>query len=195
MAIAYLNKLCYNKIVKIPLPKLKAVLLYFCANTDSKFLGKVKLMKLLYFLDFVHVKKYGIPVTFDTYVNLEHGPIPSTIKNLVDDVCEDPDSSVLADAIYCEKPDKVNIHRILPQRDFPAEDKKYFSKSELEVLENVCERFGDKNTKYIEDASHQESPWSTTNLLDRIPYTLAVMDSDCQVSKEEIELLTNLYSD
>lgn len=178
----------------MPLAKLKAVLLYFCANTDPKFLGKVKLMKLFYFLDFVHVKKYGVPVTFDNYVNLEHGPIPSTIKNLVDEVCDDADSSILADTVFCESPDGATINRILPKRKFSEDDKKYFSKSELETLETVCERFGAKNTRYIEDVSHKEAPWRMTRLLESIPYSLAVNDKDCQVSLEEIELLSKVYA-
>ena len=78
---------------------------------------------------------------------------------------------------------------------FSEEDKKYFTKSEIDILENVCDRFGAKNTKYIEDASHNEEPWKMTNLLDRIPYSLAVNDNDCRVSKEEIEFITNLYSE
>jgi uncharacterized phage-associated protein len=180
--------------MKITLPKLKATLLYFCTNTDPKFLGKVKLMKLFYFLDFGHVKKYGSPVTFDTYVNLEHGPIPSTIKNLVDEVCDDIDSSVLADTIYCETSENSKMMRIVPKRKFSKEDTKYFSQTELEILENVCQRFSSSNKKTIEDISHIESPWKLTTLLDCIPYTLAVYDDDCQVSIEEIKLLSEIYS-
>lgn len=180
--------------MKISLPKLKAILLYFCTNTDTTFLGKVKLMKLFYFLDFGHVKKYGTPVTFDTYIKLEHGPIPTTVKNLVDEVCDDINSSILADTIYCERPDGSMMKRILPKRDFSDEDKKYFSQSEIEMLEIVCNRFGSKNTKYIEDASHNEAPWKNTELLDIIPYTLAAEDSDCIASEEEINFLTSVYA-
>src|SRR3989344_3441638 len=136
--------------MKISLPKLKAILLYFGNNTDTKFLGKVKLMKLFYFLDFTHVKKYGSPVNYDTYVNMEHGPIPSTIKNLVDTATEDIDHSVLADTISCEWQELMDggsMCRITPIRNFSKEDEKYFSKSELKVLEQICKRFGDKNTK------------------------------------------------
>ncbi len=181
--------------MKISLPKLKATLLYFCTNTDPTFLGKVKLMKLFYFLDFGHVKKYGTPVTFDTYVNLEHGPIPTTIKNLVDEVCDDINSSTLADTIYCEHPDGERINRILPKRMFTEEDKKYFSQTELELLKITCDRFGSKNTRYIEEISHQEAPWKNTTLLDTIPYTLAVEDKDCQATEEEISFLTKVYAE
>lgn len=176
----------------IVMPKLKAILLYFCTYTDPKFLGKVKLMKLFYFLDFMHVKKYGAPVTYDLYVNLEHGPIPSAIKNLVDTADDDIDNSVLADIIRIEKSDEADIHRIVASRKFTEKDKEYFSLTELDILEKVCERFGSKNTKYIKDVSHKEAPWQKTNFLDEIPYTLATKDEDCLVSEEEIKTLLEI---
>lgn len=178
--------------VKITIPKLKAILLYFSNYTDTKFLGKVKLMKLFYFLDFMHLKKYGSPITFDTYIHLEHGPIPSTIKNLVDTAAEDIDNSVLADTIYFETPEGTGMYRVLPKRSFTENDKKLFSQTELEVLGEVCKRFGSKVTQFIEDASHAESPWLETNFLEKIPYSLACEDKDCLVSKEEIDLLCEI---
>lgn len=180
--------------MNIPVPKLKAILLYFASNTDVKFLGKVKLMKLVYFLDFMHVKSYGSPVTYDTYINLEHGPIPSFIKNLVDNAADDIDHSILSDTILFERPERTQMFRILPKRKFADKDRKYFSESELEVLEQVCARFGNKNTQFIEDASHEETPWKKTNLLDKIPYALAAEDPDCRVTKEEIELSEEIFS-
>ena len=78
----------------IPLTKIKAILLYFSNNTNIRYLGKIKLMKLFYFLDFMHVKEYGIPVTFDTYYHLEKGPIPTFIMNLVDEASEDGKSTL-----------------------------------------------------------------------------------------------------
>ena len=57
----------------ITLDKIKSIKIYFAKNTNSQYLGKVKLMKLFYFLDFTHVKDYGIPVTYDTYYKLETG--------------------------------------------------------------------------------------------------------------------------
>lgn len=175
--------------MKIPIKKLKALVLFFCTYTDTKFLGKVKLMKLFYFADFMHLKKYGIPMTFDNYVNLEHGPIPSSIKNLVDTATDDVDNSILADTITIERPEGTEMCRIIGLRKFTENDAKIFTKSELETLKNVCVRFGDKNTKFIEDASHEEAPWQKTSFLDKIPYSLAIDDTDCQTSKEELDLL------
>lgn len=175
--------------MRIPIAKLKAIIRYFGTHTDPKFLGKVKLMKLFYFLDFIHVKKYGCPVTYDRYVNLEHGPIPSTILNLVNEALVDIDNAKLSDSIEFEISQHSSMCRIKPIRQFSESDKDYFKPSELEVLKTVCDRFGGKNTQFIENASHDESPWTNTNFLDEIPYTLAVDDEDCLVSKEEIELM------
>ena len=180
--------------MKIPILKLKAILLYFGNNTNTKFLGKVKLMKLFYFLDFMHLKIYGSPVTYDTYIHLEHGPIPSAIKNLVDSAADDVDSSLLADTIKFERPKGTEMYRVLPMRKFTEVDKKYFSETELEILEKVCVMFGNKNTKFLEDTSHEEAPWEKTTLLESIPYTLAAQDPDCLVDEKEIGLLLKIIS-
>lgn len=178
--------------MKISLPKLKALLLFFGTYTDTKYLGKVKLMKLFYFLDFLHLKKYGSPVTYDNYLNLEHGPIPSGILNLVNSAIDDIDNSVLSDTIHFETPPGTIMQRVLPARKFSENDKKYFTKSQLDIMEQVVKRFGDKNTKFVEDISHKESPWNCTNILENIPYTLAAKDDDCLVSEEEISLIMNI---
>ncbi len=178
--------------MRIPLGKLKAILLYFTNKTDARFLGKVKLMKLIYFLDFMHLKEYGTPVTYDTYVNLEHGPVPSTILNLVNNVLDDVDSAELSDTISIEPLANFNMYRISPTRAFAEKDRDYLSESEMDVLEKVCMKFGDKNTNYIESASHSEAPWKETTFLQEIPYTLAANDPDSKVEKEDLEFLLKL---
>lgn len=137
----------------------------------------------------MHLKNYGTPVTYDKYVHLEHGPIPSVIKNLVDSVANDIDNALLTDTINIEQPDGTEMQRIIPCRQFTKRDEKYFSPTELETLKKVCLQFGDKNTKYIKDSSHKEAPWRKTELLEEIPYSLAAEDSDCKMTKEELELL------
>lgn len=179
----------------IPLQKLKAMILYFATNTDPNLLGKVKLMKLFYFVDFAHVKKYASPITFDNYVHLEHGPIPSTILNLVNELENDPDNAILADSIRVEKKDDSYLKRVVSTRKFTDKDEKYFTKNELDVMKDVCSRFFDKNAKSIEDASHKESAWSQTIELQSIPYTLAANDPDSSVAKEDIQLASNVFSE
>ncbi|MFH0779790.1 MAG: Panacea domain-containing protein [Parcubacteria group bacterium] len=176
----------------IPLPKLKAIIKYFCANTNPDLLGKTKLMKLFYFLDFSHIKKCGTSVTGDTYYNLEFGPIPTMIKNLVDLSEEKPESSLLSDVMEVQCKDGQEMHKIVCGRDFTKKDEEYFSPLEFETLANVCKRFKDYSTEQIVNASHQEAPWLKTRQLEKISYELAADDPDCLVRKEDIQLMSKI---
>lgn len=173
--------------MKISLAKIKRIILYFSSHTDPKLLGKTKLMKLFYFTDFRHVKRYLTPVTNDIYVNLEHGPVPSTIMSLVNAAENDIDNSVLGDTISVTKREDSNMKWIQVRRSFTEKDAEFFTKSELGVMEEVCEIFKECTGKQIEDASHNESAWLKTKLGELIPYTLGAEDSDSFVKSDDIE--------
>lgn len=178
--------------MNISLAKLKAILLFFCENTDPRQLGKVKLMKLLYFLDFNHVKKHGVPVTWDSYINMEHGPVPSTIKNLVYSVDSEPEDAILGDTISIERSQESFMHRIVPVQKLRQSDLDLFNKSELNMLKVVSERFYSASKRTIEDAAHNEAPWLETRSLDPIPYTLAAHDVDSDFTEEEIAFYASI---
>lgn len=180
--------------MKIPIAKLGAMIRYFGTYTDPSLLGKKKLMKLFYFVDFVHVKNYASPITYDNYVHLEHGPIPSTIMNLVTSVETDPDNAILIQSMSIETSVNSNLKKIVPKSLFTDKDNDFFSPSEIKIMKEVSQRFKEKNGKFIEDSSHEENAWSSTAELEDIAYTLAVGDPDCLVEKEEIELALRVMS-
>ena len=173
--------------MKISQAKVKRMILYFADNTDPNLLGKTKLMKLFYFTDFRHVKKYITPITNDNYVNLEHGPVPSAIMNLVEAVENDIGDSILGDTISVIERDGSNMKKVKTRRHFTEKDAEYFTKSEISVMKEVCEIFKESTGKQIEDASHNESAWLKTSLGEFIPYELGAQDSDSFVKKEDIE--------
>lgn len=178
--------------MRISAPKLKAIIKYLCENTDPKLLGKTKLMKLFYYIDFTHIKKYGTSITGDKYYHLERGPIPSVIKNLIDGAEEEPDLAILSDTIQITKKADSNLCQISCLQDFTKKDEEYFSEIELETMKVVTEKFGSYSTKQIVDLAHSEAPWLKTKEVEAIPYTLATEDIDCKVSKEDIELLNKI---
>lgn len=149
-------------------------------------------MKLFYFLDFTHIKKYGTSITGETYYNLEFGPIPTTIKNLVDSVSDNPELAMLSDVITIQCEDGHDIHKVVCLQFFTEKDKEYFSEAEFEIMESICMKFKNYSTPQIVDFSHQEAPWRLTRQLEIIPYTLAAEDPDCSVTKRDIELLLDI---
>lgn len=175
--------------MKISNAKLRALVLYFANNTSERHLGKTKLMKLFYFLDFRHVKKYATPITYDNYIKLEYGPVPSVIKNIVDDAASGT-KTPLAKVISITKVAGRKMEKVTAQREFSEKDRKLFSPTEMKILESVCEEFKNASTKAIVDASHKEAPWKESGL--DIPYTLAAHDNDCEVREEEIDFFSNL---
>lgn len=176
--------------MNISLAKLKAIILYFTQNTNPQYLGKIKLMKLFYYLDFLHVKSYGISVTGDQYFHLEKGPIPTTIMNLVGELASNPEASKLADDISIQTPAGTRMMQVTANRKFSEKDANLFSESELEVLETVAKRFGEESTDAIVESSHSESPWKETEYGQTIPYELAAHDPDSRFNEEEIRFLT-----
>lgn len=149
-------------------------------------------MKLFYFLDFTYIKKYGTSITGDTYYHLEFGPIPTTIKNLVDSVGDNPEMAMLSDVITIQCEDNHDIHKVICLQPFTEKDKEYFSEAEFETIKSICVRFKDYSTPQIVDFSHKEAPWLLTRQLEAIPYMLAAEDTDCSVTKQDIKLLSAL---
>ncbi len=181
--------------MNIPLKKLKAIFKYFYTHTDKRVLGKKKMMKLFYFIDFWHVKKYGSPITYDNYINLEHGPIPSTILNMVNSVVDNPEAAVLSDTIQIQQECATGLHRIECLNEFEEKDKNLFSPSELKIMEDVATKFSNKTGGYVEKVSHAEYPWSSTKELDDIPYSLACKETDCEMNDKEVEMLKCLLNE
>lgn len=178
--------------MNVSLPKLKAAVLFFAENTNPQYLGEVKLMKLLYFLDFQHIKQYGSPVIGDEYYCLQMGPVPTVSKNLIDDLANDPENSVLADTVQVQTPSGTVMKKIVPVRSFTEADSKVFTESELDILNFVAKKFGDSPTSSIVSASHAEAPWKESKQPNKIPYELAAHDSDSKFDEEELKFLTSL---
>ncbi|KKP61242.1 MAG: hypothetical protein UR54_C0004G0016 [Candidatus Roizmanbacteria bacterium GW2011_GWA2_34_18] len=179
----------------VPVDKIKAILLYISNNTNTKYLGKIKLMKLFYFLDFEYVKNYGIPVTFDTYYHLEKGPIPSYIMNLVNDINDDGQNEMLIDTVkFCKPPGTKRMVQTLPVRQFTKKDEEILLESELKILKDVCKRFYNTKTDEIVEISHKEAPWLETKDFQPIPYSLAGKMKNSKFTEEEIKISVNITS-
>ena len=61
---------------KINQAKYRNAILFFASRIQNGTLGKLKLMKLLYYFDFDFFEEYGRSVTGDEYLRFENGPVP-----------------------------------------------------------------------------------------------------------------------
>lgn len=80
-----------------------------------------KTYKILYFADQKHLIKYGRPIVGDTYVKMQYGPVPSFIKDVVNEEIEGLEEIVA----------KYNRYFIKPLKEANLD---YLSESNIECL-------------------------------------------------------------
>lgn len=151
--------------------KLINAIVYFAAHT--KYCGKTKLLKLLYFLDFKHFKQTGKSVTGLDYFAWQMGPVP---RELFEELSGDmkPDLNTAIHALP-----KEGFQKIQPKKRF---DDQYFSRKEMKLLEEIAFIFQDAKADDMVESTHlKNEPWDRTltqkGEYKQIDYMLAI-DSD-----------------
>jgi len=145
--------------------KLQQVILFFLERINNVHLGRTKLMKLLYYVDFDHFEKHGKSITGATYRKLPHGPVPDKAQQLIAAMAKNG----LVQEVKAKRADYPQ-HRLITQERFDASR---FSGDEMQTLEKVAEKWEDATAKQIEAASHAEAPWQATKDGARIDHELA----------------------
>lgn len=166
-------------------------MVYFAKNT--RYCGKTKLLKLLYFLDFTHFKQTGKSVTGLDYFAWEMGPVPKVLfEELSDNMT--PDMKAAIHALPTE-----GFQEIKPKKKF---DDSYFSKREMKLLEQIAYVFKDAQADAMVESTHlKNEPWDTTlkekGAFQKIDYMLAVdseiMSLSHNEAKERTDERTEMY--
>lgn len=156
--------------------KLINAIVYFARNT--RHCGKIKLIKLLYLLDFEHFRQTGRSVTGLDYLAWKMGPVPFAFYQEWDDL--PPDLAAAIDIV----PEKVYDHTreaVVPKAPF---DDRHFTRRELRIMAELVEQLRDSYSRPMIDLTHaQLGPWEKIwdggrGDNDRIPYVLAIADDD-----------------
>lgn len=151
---------------KINEKKYKNIVLFFANKIKNGTLGKLKLMKLLYFLDFDFFEKYGQSVSKDEYLRFENGPVPRMAEKILKQM-DGKEIKISKIKIGFGYNDKQHIE---PLKDF---DINLFSKEELMMLEEIADKWERFSGSEMKTASHGEAPWIATEPNKVIDYNLA----------------------
>lgn len=132
--------------------KLCQAIVFFAQNTRK--LGKTKLFKLLYFLDFEHFKLRGRSVTGLNYFAWPKGPVPKTLF----EEFEHPGKDLAA----CAQISKIStlrggMYKVVANSKF---DSRLFSKRELSIMKSLAARYGNSTADEMVEETHLENrPW------------------------------------
>ena len=151
---------------KINQKKYKNAVLFFAKRIQNGTLGKLKMMKLLYYLDFDFFEKYGRSITGDQYLRFEMGPVPRMAKKVLDGM-KDKEIKIVKKKVAEGYNDQEHIEAL---KDF---DVNVFTKEELLMLEDVANKWEKFTGSEMKSASHGEAPWIATKPDEVIDYNLA----------------------
>lgn len=129
--------------------------LNFLARKEGGSISKLKAVKLVWLADRYHLRKYGRPITNDTYYAMKLGPVGSSVK----DLAERSDFLASEEKAYFDR--FLNCNREGNQVSSKMEvDNDVFSETDLEALEQVYHVFGGEAPFALVNLSHDFPEWS-----------------------------------
>lgn len=159
--------------------KLVEAVLFFAQKVRK--LGKTKLFKLLYFLDFEHYQHTGRPVTGLDYFAWRMGPVPVSLFEELG----------AGDIQWGDKVQfrvtKTAAGEMLAVKALSDFDASHFSRRELRLMNRLAEEYRDANADDMVEATHVENrPWHEIYEVrgqrqKQIPYELALRKQDAEV--------------
>ena len=146
----------YNGFRTTSTEKLSNVIVAFIKECDSSYNDKLKLNKLLFYLDFSHYRSYGYSITGTSYRAIQYGPVPSKYDNIYS---------------FLENENVITPKFIRDEKNAAREvfetscnfDEALFDEQELATLKDIIEKFKSTPTWDIVDLSHEENAWKDLN--------------------------------
>ncbi len=163
------------------LEKFKQVLLYLLERCGGRpNVGETVVYKLLYFADFNFYELFEEQLTGATYRKLQFGPVPREFSEIVNDMVEKKELSILK-TTYGNFPQT----RYIPLR---KADLNQLNAAEKTVLDSVVDRFSDKSAKWLSDYSHDDIPWKATAEKEVIDYELVFYRTPAYSVRDDSEV-------
>src|ERR1035437_8347869 len=128
--------------------------LNFMARQAGGSIHKLKALKLIYFADRYHLRRYGRPVIGDEYLAMEYGPVPSGTKDIAE-LC-----GLLGreEKEYAKMFIRPNEHHSYSSER--AVEEKVFSQTDHETLAWACQKFGRVPRFDLAEMTHGYPEWN-----------------------------------
>ncbi len=161
--------------------KLKALVHYICYKADSS-LGATKLNKSLWYADVWSYVLDGEPITGESYVKQQYGPVPRHILEILHELAETKQIAI-RDTEYYGYPKKDFVPLKKPNLSL-------FSPAQISLIDEVVNIVCHNHTaKSISELTHDET-WSRANLDEEIPLHTVFVKSAGKASPAAINWAT-----
>lgn len=150
----------YNGFTKLSIDKLSTILNLIATLVPNLF--KVKLMKMLWYVDAYHYKRYNHSITGLVYKHYPYGACPIAYNEII----QLPSLNVIEELRYDE-----SRFRITPSENYPVEDLEH---DELETISLVTQYFKDFSARQIVHTMHEELAYQDTSEFELISFEHAM---------------------
>lgn len=138
----------YIKLSSSQIEKVGNAIIYLSSKLPN--LSKTKALKLIYILDELSIKKSGIPFFNLKYKVWKFGPVS-------EEIFIDLSSETTLLKKFIERTSEDGVTIIRPVTEFNDDE---FSDNDINLLDSVIEKFGDKSAKELIYYTHRKnSPW------------------------------------
>ena len=117
-----------------------------CGNEESV----LKIMKLVFFADKAHLLKHGRTITGDDYFAMPHGPVASSTYDTLKGEAFGEDAEYFQEFIEVDGKHLKSISHV---------DEDEFSDSDIEILEEIFEKYGSYSAWELREMTHDEPEW------------------------------------
>jgi len=133
--------------------RLKNILINIISSCNPLFNERIKLNKLLFYIDFSHYAKFGRSVSGLTYQALGYGPAPASYNQIFAFMSSEGEFT-------CAGQKLPSGHVIELFSTDAVFDSEIFSECEIETMRIVISKFRNLSTWDIKELSHQEKAWT-----------------------------------
>ena len=127
--------------------------LNYLARQAGGRINKMKALKLVYFADRYHLRRYGRPITNDEYFAMNFGPVASATKDLAEGSDFRPDVEKQYASQYLDAVSRYEYSSLA------AVEEKVFSQSDLEALEFAWTEFKEFDQFQLAELTHAYPEW------------------------------------
>ena len=136
-------------------------------------LDRIKLIKLVFLADRLHLARYGRPIVGGRYCAMAHGPVASELY----DAIKEGKLSGVAEPI----PPKLELSAMA--------DEDCLAESDVEVLKEINDQYGPWDTFRLRDLTHRFVAWSKNHKGDKSSYPLPYEHFFDDLPAEDREML------